>query len=88
MIIPLIFALDPWEKVGCYFCQKNNDFTMYGRDQAYLASAEHRPYDGNANFVCVFHLEERVNVYDGFAKEHYGLENKSESKRVPEWESE
>jgi hypothetical protein len=58
----IAFDLDPDDKVCCYFCQEAGDHHTYTRGKAFLCSAMQGPQDGNANYICVFHLDPETAV--------------------------
>ena len=92
-MVPTVYALELNERVGCYYCMERPASTRFGkhpygyrRGVAYLAGPEHSPCDGNANYICVEHLEPYVNVYDKVTEETYGIDNSnSRPKRVEEF---
>jgi hypothetical protein len=59
-----VFALEPGEEVGCYFCMERGNHKSYGRGEAFLAGPDHIPYDANANYVCRAHVDEGAIIID------------------------
>jgi hypothetical protein len=55
---------DP-DGVCCYFCMDDHPQPEYHRGEAFLASAAHTPWDGNANYVCTDHLDRDAVVQRG-----------------------
>lgn len=53
---PEVFDLEDGEEVGCFYCQAARDFRTYRRGEAFLAGPDHPPFDGNANYICRWHL--------------------------------
>ena len=63
------YALAPQDEVSCYYCMGVSgplfgDVEHYRRGEAVLAEAGHPPYDGNANYICLVHLNRDVVIYD------------------------
>lgn len=52
-----VFDLEEGEQVGCYYCMRQNCHDSYGKGQAFLAGPGHSPCDGNANYICMDHLD-------------------------------
>lgn len=61
-----VFNLEPGEKVSCYFCEQATPgrAPTYAFGQAFLAGADHPPFDGNANHICRSHLAKDVELPD------------------------
>lgn len=59
-----VFNIESGEKVSCYFCEqgKPGRAALYGFGEAFLAGADHPPYDGNANFICRAHLSKDAEL--------------------------
>jgi hypothetical protein len=53
-----VFNLEPGQEVACFFCLENGNHRGYTFGEAFLAGADHTPYDGNANYVCKTHLDD------------------------------
>jgi hypothetical protein len=58
------FALAAGEEVSCYYCILDRENVTYRRGEAVLADAGHPPYDGNANYICLNHLDRTTVIYD------------------------
>ncbi|MBU9200252.1 hypothetical protein KTD31_02380 [Burkholderia multivorans] len=61
-----VFNLEPGQTVTCYHCEQNSPgrSPLYGFGEAFLAGADHSPYDGNANFVCRAHVDKDAELPD------------------------
>lgn len=51
---------DDW--VCCYSCQKEGDFSFYRKGEAFLADASHYPWNAEANYFCLKHLQDETVI--------------------------
>lgn len=58
-----VFELEEGESVGCHFCIRNQEFTQYGKGQAFLAGPSHTPHDGQAHHICRKHLDSDAEIH-------------------------
>lgn len=59
-----VHHVEPGEKVHCYYCMRQNNYRLYARGEAFLTGPDHSPLDGNANHICMVHLDEGAVVYE------------------------
>lgn len=60
-----VFDLDEGEEVSCYYCMQEGQISNYKRGGAYLCGPTHSPLDGNANYICLRHLDHDAVLPDG-----------------------
>jgi hypothetical protein len=65
-----VFDLEDGEVVGCYFCMRAGCHDDHGKGSAFLAGPDHSPYDGNANYVCIDHLDEDAVLPDCYPTDY------------------
>lgn len=61
-----VFELESEETVMCFFCQEEpcNMDKEYKKGEAFLAGADHPPFDANANYICREHLADNATIID------------------------
>lgn len=72
-----VWSLDPDETVCCYYCMRDSglrDDEVYKKGEAFLCGAGHNPCDGNANYICLDHLDDDAIINEdgrSFTVEEY-----------------
>ena len=79
-----VYDLEENEQVGCYYCMKQNCHDSYNKGQAFLAGPGHSPCDGNANYMCMDHLDGDAVLPSGKTaeEEREAARKKEHSKKV------
>lgn len=65
-----VFDLEDGQVVGCYFCMKCGSHADYKKGEAFLAGPDHSPYDGNANYICIDHLDDEVALPEEYPADY------------------
>lgn len=60
-----VYDLEDNEEVHCYECLRQGCRETYGKGQAFLAGPGHSPCDGNANYMCMEHLDDDAVMPSG-----------------------
>lgn len=69
--------LDEGEEVGCYICMLDPHLRShtYHRGEAFLCGPGHTPCNGDANYICMEHLDDDVTMrrdgVDAHPSQHY-----------------